>query len=273
MNIDQALTDFLTRINDMLSNTISDSSLLSDLPNAYPKIYKFASSAQTAILPVGYTILALFFLLEMWNISKRVESTGGGHQLGVELIVGALVKMLVCRLIISNADIIMQGIYEVFRHITSLIAGVSLSSFDTAELVVPSVEGGFFYKVGCLILALLIFAITAGAWLVSRGLVFLRFIELYIYLIVSPVPLATLPSDEWGQIGKSFLKSFASVAIQGTLIYIVLSLFPLFLSLSNEFAADGGYIGSLLRAAGGSLLLIAALFGTTRLANSITGAM
>lgn len=271
--MNNALNDFLTHINEMFSRIPSDSSLLSDLPDAYPEIYRFASAAQRAILPVGYTILALFFLLELWNISKRVESAGGGHQMGVELIIGALVKMLVCRLIITNADLLMQGIYDVFRHITALVASVSPASFGDIDLTVPSVEGGFFYKVGCLILALLVFVLTAGSWLLSRGLIFLRFIELYIYLIVSPVPLATLPSDEWGQIGKTFLKSFASVALQGTLIFIVFAIFPLYLSISNEFAIGGGYMGSLLRAAGGCLLLLVSLFATSRLANSIAGAM
>ena len=105
----------------------------------------------------------------------------------------------------------------------------------------------------------------------AQIIVIARFVELYLYFCVAPIPIATLPSGEMSQIGKNFLKSFAAVCLQGTLIYLVLSFFPFiadfFLEGSDNFLVIAGNM------IGYAILLIVAVWSTQKWAKSICNAM
>lgn len=110
-----------------------------------------------------------------------------------------------------------------------------------------------------------------GVWIIM-GLVkvicIARFIEIYMYVAISPIPIATFPSDEMSQIGKNFLKSFAAVCLQGTLIFLVLTFFPVL--LSEQLIGDDVSAFNLLLY---SLVLILAVFGANRYAKSMLNAV
>lgn len=268
----------LEKLNTLLQGmTTQDTLLWSNLSSLEGNLYGYAQLAQPYILAIGYTFLGLFFLLELWNISKHVEGFGGGPQMGVEMVFGLLVKLLLCKLIMDNSFVLMEALYDKIASITGSVAsGWAAGGALSLSTETTGTEGTFFVMAVVFLLALVVLLVVAAAWLISRIIIWLRFIEIFLYIIVAPIPLATLPSDEWGQIGKGFLKSFISLCLQGLLIYLILSLFPVIAGsvipgdtlVDTEFAI----INQLLTAAGMSVLLIVALFGSNRLANSIMGA-
>lgn len=263
----------LNTLNNLIESMTTNQPLLwASLSTVESKLYQYTSACQPYILSVAYTFLSLFFLLEMWNISKRVESFGGSSQMGVELIFGLLIKLVLCKMILDNGFVLMEALYMKMASITAHLnqawsAGGFHLSLDAAG------SGGFWVTIVVFLLAIVVLLIVAVAWLISRIIIWLRFIEIYLYMIIAPIPLATLPSDEWGQIGKGFLKSFLALCLQGTLIFLVLSFFPVLAGAMGfgEITTDMEIIKSLLSAAGISVLLIFALLGTNRLANSILG--
>lgn len=229
---------------------------------------------QSVVMPVAYTILALFFMLELYKASQRVEGIGGGSSLGAEVIFKAMFKMALCKLAVDSSLLFMEAIYAVFQKITSGI--------ETAITIDPGIDGpidldalnhhidslGLGDQIGMLIELIIV---KFGVWIIM-GLVkvicIARFIEIYMYVAISPIPIATFPSDEMSQIGKNFLKSFAAVCLQGTLIFLVLSFFPLLLSeqlLGNDVSAFNLLLYS--------LVLILAVFGANRYAKSMLNAV
>jgi len=229
---------------------------------------------QSVVMPVAYTILALFFMLELYKASQRVEGIGGGSSLGAEVIFKAMFKMALCKLAVDSSLLFMEAIYAVFQKITSGI--------ETAITIDPGIDGpidldalnhhidslGLGDQIGMLIELVIV---KFGVWIIM-GLVkvicIARFIEIYMYVAISPIPIATFPSDEMSQIGKNFLKSFAAVCLQGTLIFLVLSFFPLLLSeqlLGNDVSAFNLLLYS--------LVLILAVFGANRYAKSMLNAV
>lgn len=256
--------------------------LTSSLSDGIPAVYALAEQAHRIVLPVGYTILALFFLLELVRCSTKVESAGGGASMGVQMIFGVLVKLALCKLVMDNTAVLMGGIFDGMNYLTRQLATVCSVTVDPTLLQLPlgsaellilnlTIVGGVPY----LILGLVVLLLVAFVWLRSRLMIYLRFIEAYLYLIVAPVPLATLPGEEWSQIGKSFLKSFAAVAIQGTLLYLTLSFYPVLVSalVQNVVNLGDTIISALLQEAFYALLLLFALSGTTRLADKICNSM
>ena len=106
-------------------------------------------------------------------------------------------------------------------------------------------------------------------------IVIARFIELYAYFAVSPIPIATIPHEELSQIGKNFLKSFAAVSIQGMLLFMVLSFFPVIFN-SGFLSTDGtdfyALLAQLSAILGYAIVLVLAVFMSSRWARSICSA-
>lgn len=229
---------------------------------------------QSVVMPIAYTILALFFMLELYKASQRVEGIGGGSSLGAEVVFRAMFKMALCKMAVDSSLLFMETIYAVFQNITSGI--------ETAITIDPGVDGpidlnalnshidslGLGGQIGMLIELVIV---KFGVWIIM-GLVkvicIARFIEIYMYVAISPIPIATFPSDEMSQIGKNFLKSFAAVCLQGTLIFLVLSFFPVL--LSQQLLGDDVSAFNLLLY---SLVLILAVFGANRYAKSMLNAV
>ena len=51
-----------------------------------------------------------------------------------------------------------------------------------------------------------------------------RFFKLFLYTAIAPVPLSTFAGEPSQSIGKSFLKSYAGVCLEGAIIVLALSL-------------------------------------------------
>ena len=199
-------------------------------------------------LPIAYPILARFALLELWKASTHMEGNGG--HLGIEIIIRVMVRVILCKLVVDYSLTIMEAIFQAALYLTTQIqttvAGMDLGSLGgiTSDADLSEIEEttGFFsqlallielkiYQFAIQIIMLLIYVICLG-----------RFIEIYVFIAIAPIPLATLPSEELGQIGKNFLKSFTAVCIQGALLYLVLTFFPMFAAsipstISGRFAA------------------------------------
>src|SRR5690606_27850792 len=79
---------------------------------------------ENVVMPVAYVILALFFMLELYKASQKVEGIGGGSSLGAEIIFRTMFKMALCKLAVDSSLLFMEAIYSVFRQITT---GISLT--------------------------------------------------------------------------------------------------------------------------------------------------
>lgn len=106
----------------------------------------------------------------------------------------------------------------------------------------------------------------------------LRLLQVYIYITVAPVPLATLPSQEYSQVAKSFIKSFVAVCLQGTMIYLVVRFLPAMLdtALTTDLFTPGketSLTGRLLVAWLYSVAILITLVGSQQLSRRICGAM
>ena len=56
-------------------------------------------------------------------------------------------------------------------------------------------------------------------------LMFMRFIEIYMYMSVAPIPFATLTNKEWGSIGTNYIKGLLALAFQAFLIMVLVGIY------------------------------------------------
>lgn len=55
-----------------------------------------------------------------------------------------------------------------------------------------------------------------------------RFFKLYLYTAIAPIPLSTFAGEPTSNIGKSFMKSYAAVCLEGAIIVLGCIIFSIF---------------------------------------------
>ena len=80
-----------------------------------------------------------------------------------------------------------------------------------------------------------------------------RFFKLYLYTAIAPVPLSAFAGEPSQNVGKSFIKSYAAVCLEGAIIVLACIIFSLFASAPpvvdpNDAAVSmvWSYIGELV---------------------------
>ncbi|MDS2577530.1 conjugal transfer protein TrbL, partial [Streptococcus pneumoniae] len=123
--------------------------------------------------------------------------------------------------------------------------------------------------------ALLIWLVRIVSAAMVNLLVSIRFIQLYLMIPFAPLTIPTFLSDEWKSIGIGYLKNIMVYAVQGVLIFLIVSLVPLFESAGKIAVSNGAGVLQSLAIMFCSLvqaiLLIIALVGSQRTARSILG--
>lgn len=283
--MDGALEWIIKLIFQVITFSINNSNVTVSMENFSPALNTYATSIMNTVMkPIGYVILSLFLVLELQKIALKVESTGGNGQLGFELVMKTLIKMALCKFAMDSLSLFLNAITELSLYMTNKIKGLNIENIDVKGLydpqtvIDPVTELDFWVKVGIFIILIFVLLITIGSVVMVQVIVNMRFIEMYVLLAVAPIPIATIPHDEWSSVAKNFFKMFASVSLQGTLIYMVMTFYPYILKStfqSLEGTKDGMEIllKVIIGLLGNSILLVFALMATGRWAKSITNAM
>ena len=107
-----------------------------------------------------------------------------------------------------------------------------------------------------------------------------RFIEIYMYVSLSALPMATFVNSEMSSIGKNYVKTIAAYSFQGLLIIVVMNIFGALVEsqITANIAAAvgdgsdaGGLGGSMFLLAAFCILLVFAIIKTGSVAKSIFG--
>lgn len=80
-----------------------------------------------------------------------------------------------------------------------------------------------------------------------------RFFRLYLYTAIAPIPLSSFAGEPSQNIGRSFLKSYAAVCLEGAIVVLACIIFSLFASSPPVVEPDAAavtmvwsYIGELI---------------------------
>ena len=80
-----------------------------------------------------------------------------------------------------------------------------------------------------------------------------RFFRLYLYTAIAPIPLSSFAGEPSQNIGKSFLKSYVAVCLEGAIVVLACIIFSLFASSPPVVDPDAAtvtmvwsYIGELI---------------------------
>lgn len=223
-----------------------------------------------AVLPVAWSILALFLLIELASLFKRADVKGMDS---IYWICQILLKIMFAKIMMENMTTIINAIFEVSAKI------VSNSTFSMSDLSeVSSTELGDALS-KCSTLTLLGYFITSMLLNIGVGItrilaeiiVKLRFIEIYVFTGIAAIPFATLPSQEYGTIGKNFIKRMCALALHVVFIVLVLYMYSVLISGSMPTVDSANPMDALYAGFGYTILVVIALFQTGSWSKSLMG--
>lgn len=183
-----------------------------------------------ALQAIGYALLVLFFVVGVVKVcGSFAEVKKPEHA----------VRMFI-RFALSKGSITygMELMVAFFNIVQGIIATIMESAgFGEAEEtvlpaeIVEAVEDCGFLEsiplwavtlIGSLFITILSFIMIMS--------VYGRFFRLYLYAAIAPVPLSTFAGEPSQNVGKSFIKSYAAVCLEGAIIVLACIIFSVFVA-------------------------------------------
>lgn len=100
-----------------------------------------------------------------------------------------------------------------------------------------------------------------------------RFFKLYMYTAIAPIPLSSFAGEPTQQIGKSFLKSYSAVCLEGAIIVLACVIFSVFASSPPAVNTDAAPAAMVWSYAGELVFNMLVLVGAVKMADRIVREM
>lgn len=184
-------------------------------------------------------------------------------------------KAFVAVCLVTHTFDIMMAVFEVGQHVVQQSAAVingnvsldfaSVLGDVTAQLEAMGVGELFGLLVETLLLKLTMPILSLCVMLVLVG----RMVEIYIYCSVGAIPLATMASREWGQVGNNYLRGLIALGFQGFFIMVCVAVYAV---LVAQIPTGANIHAAVWTCAGYTMLLCFSLFKTSSISRAVFGA-
>ena len=216
---------------------------------------------------IGYALLVLFFLVGMVKTcGSLAEVKKPEHALKL------FVRFAIAKGIITYGLELMIPLFTIVQGIVSKIM-VTAGLGGATQTVLPpeiveAVENCAFLEsiplwavtlIGGLFITVLSFVMIMS--------VYGRFFKLFLYTAIAPVPLSTFAGEPSQNIGKSFLKSYAGVCLEGAIIVLACVIFSLFAASPPQVNPDASAVTMVWAYIGELVFNMLVLVGTIKLAD------
>lgn len=206
-----------------------------------------------ALQAIGYALLVLFFVVGVVKTcGSFTEVKRPEHALKI------FIRFAITKGVVTYGLELMMALFNIIQGVTSTImqtAGFGRTE-DTVlpDEIIEAVEDcGFFESIPLWAVTLIggLF-ITVLSFIMIMS-VYGRFFRLYLYTAIAPIPLSSFAGEPSQNIGRSFLKSYAAVCLEGAIVVLACIIFSLFASSPPVVDPDAAavtmvwsYIGELI---------------------------
>ena len=229
---------------------------------------------QVAVTPIAWTLLSMFLCFEIIHVIDRSQARGHDQLM---LICQVLLKILIAKVMLENVTVIIAAIFEVASYIVKngksilIVKDVNIDS-DTSAFVDSFENKGFWTILASGLEGVILSFAQKICFVIAEVIIQLRFVEIYAFTAVSSLAFSTFPSEEYGQIGKNFIKRMAACALHVVFICAVLFMYVAIISNVSFAGMKEDPTGALFSGLGYTILMLIALFQTSGWSRSLTQA-
>ena len=206
-----------------------------------------------AVQAIGLALLVLFFVVGvMKTMGSFAELKKPEHALKV------FIRFALAKAAVTYGLELMMALFNIVQGLISTIMtaagfGAAGQTVLPSEIVTAVEDCGFFESIPLWAVTLIGGLFITVLSFIMIMTVYGRFFKLYLYTAIAPVPLSAFAGEPSQNVGKSFIKSYAAVCLEGAIIVLACIIFSLFASAPpvvdpNDAAVSmvWSYIGELV---------------------------
>ena len=250
-------------------------SLVTTTPETFKggAIWNVIKSIYNSMQGIGLGLLVLFFLVGMIKTCGSFDEVKRPEQ-----VFKLFIRFVLAKIVVIYGMTLMLDVFKVTQGITAKIistANITFSSKSTLpNSIITAIEScGFFESIP-------LWAVTLIGGLVVTVLSFImimtvygRFFKLYLYTALAPIPLSSFAGEPTSNIGKSFLKSYTAVCLEGAIIVLSCIIFSLFASSPPVVDSSAAAVTQVWKYIGELIFNMLVLVGTIKISDRIVREM
>lgn len=236
-------------------------------------IWGVISTIHGTLQAIGYALLVLFFVVGVMKTCGNIA-----EMKRPELALKLFIRFGLAQGVITYGMELMLALLEIVQGIISNI--MSTVGFGTPSAttlpneIITAIEDCSFFE------SIPLWAVTLIGglfiWVLSFVLilsVYGRFFRLYMYTAIAPIPLSSFAGEPSQNIGKSFLKSYAAVCLEGAIIVLACIIFSVFAASPPVVDTTAAPVTMVWSYVGELIFNMLVLVGCVRMADRITKEM
>lgn len=237
------------------------------------QIWNVITSIHGALQAIGYSLLVLFFVV---GVMKTCGSFADIKR--PEVAVKMFIRFVLAKGVITYGLELMMALFKIVQGVISKIMATS-GLASTSDMILPqsiidAIEDcGFWESVPLWAVTLIGSLFITVLSFVMIMTVYGRFFKLYLYTAIAPVPLASFAGEPSAQIGKSFLKSYAAVCLEGAIIVLGCIIFSVFATSPPVVDSDAVAVNQVWSYVGELIFNMIVLVGTVKMADRVVKEM
>lgn len=236
-------------------------------------IWSVVANIHGTLQAIGYALLVLFFVVGVVKTcGSFVEMKRPEHT------VKLFVRFALAKGVIAYGMELMLALLEIVQGVVSSImnaAGIGAPETTVlpAEIIAAVEDCGFFE---CIPLWAVTLIGGLFIWVLSFVMilsVYGRFFKLYLYTAIAPIPLSSFAGEPSQNVGKSFLKSYAAVCLEGAVIVLACIIFSAFAGAPPVVDTDAAAVSMVWSYIGELIFNMLILVGCVKMADRIVHEM
>lgn len=222
---------------------------------------------------IGYALLVLFFVVGVMKTCGNIAEMKR-PELALKLFIRFGLAQGVITYGMELMLVLLEIVQGIISNIMSTIGFGTPSATTLPNEIITAIEDCSFFE------SIPLWAVTLIGglfiWVLSFVLilsVYGRFFRLYMYTAIAPIPLSSFAGEPSQNIGKSFLKSYAAVCLEGAIIVLACIIFSVFAASPPVVDTTAAPVTMVWSYVGELIFNMLVLVGCVRMADRITKEM
>lgn len=226
-----------------------------------------------ALQAIGFALLVLFFVIGvMKTCGSFAEVKRPEHALKL------FIRFALAKGVVTYGLELMMALFNIVQSIISTItastgSGTAEQTVLPTELVTAIEKCGFFESIPLWAVTLIGGLFITVLSFIMIMTVYGRFLKLYLYTAIAPIPLSTFAGEPSQSIGKNFIKSYAAVCLEGAIIVLGCIIFSLFASSPPIVNPDAAAVTMVWSYIGELVFNMLVLVGAVKMADRVVREM
>ena len=236
-------------------------------------IWSVIVNIHDAVRAIGLALLVLFFVIGIVKTcGSFAEVKKPEHALKL------FIRFAIAKGVVTYGLELMMALFNIVQGLVSTI--MNAAGFGTAQQtvlpqeIIDAVEScGFFESIPLWAVTLIGGLFITVLSFIMIMTVYGRFFKLYLYTAIAPVPLSTFAGEPTQNVGKSFIKSYAAVCLEGAIIVLACIIFSLFAAAPPAIDPNAAAVTQVWSYIGELVFNMLVLVGAVKMADRVVREM